>query len=385
MKRLILSIAICACFVCAVFAKFDSFKPGQLWRDTDGHLINAHGGGFLFHEGKYYWFGEHKIEGEAGNLAQVGVHCYSSEDLYNWKDEGIALRVEADPQSEITVGCVLERPKVIYNKKTKKFAMWFHLELKKGEKPDYTSARCALAVSDNIAGPYKYVKSFRPQKGKFPAYGGVYDVKSIEESYSDAELEKRIKDNGHKVLVGRGLAFVRDMRGLGQMARDMTLYVDDDEKGYLICASEENATLQIHELTDDYQDFTGKFSRATPSDWNEAPAVFKKDGKYYMFSSYCTGWAPNPGRVFVAESIYGPWVSLGNPCIGTPEEMRNTFESQSTYVIKVEGKKDAFIFVSDRWRPKNAIDGRYLFLPVEFDGERPVIRWRDEWNLSFFK
>ena len=39
----------------------------------------------------YYWFGEHKIEGEAGNRAHVGVHVYSSEDLYNWQDRGIAL------------------------------------------------------------------------------------------------------------------------------------------------------------------------------------------------------------------------------------------------------------------------------------------------------
>lgn len=25
-------------------------------------MINAHGGGVLYHEGKYYWFGEHRPE-----------------------------------------------------------------------------------------------------------------------------------------------------------------------------------------------------------------------------------------------------------------------------------------------------------------------------------
>lgn len=45
--------------------------------------INAHGGGILRVGDTYYWFGEHKTEGSAGNLAQVGVHCYSSKDLYN--------------------------------------------------------------------------------------------------------------------------------------------------------------------------------------------------------------------------------------------------------------------------------------------------------------
>ena len=108
-----------------------SFHPGEVWYDTDSVPINAHGGGILYHKGIYYWFGEHKIEGEAGNKAQVGVHCYSSKDLYNWKNEGIALPVvEDDPDHDIARGCILERPKVIYNAKTRKFVMWFHLELK---------------------------------------------------------------------------------------------------------------------------------------------------------------------------------------------------------------------------------------------------------------
>ena len=66
-----------------------SFRPGELWPDDRGVHVNAHGGGILDFEGRYYWFGEHKVEGEAGNSAQVGVHCYWSGDLYNWKDEGV--------------------------------------------------------------------------------------------------------------------------------------------------------------------------------------------------------------------------------------------------------------------------------------------------------
>jgi hypothetical protein len=37
--------------------------PGELWLDNHGVPINAHGGGLIFHQGRYYWFGEHKIEG----------------------------------------------------------------------------------------------------------------------------------------------------------------------------------------------------------------------------------------------------------------------------------------------------------------------------------
>src|SRR5208283_5986670 len=122
-----------------------AFRPGELWPDNNGVPINAHGGGMLVHGETYYWFGQHMVEGDAGNYAQVGVHVYSSKDLYNWKDEGIALRVSEDPKSEITKGCILERPKVIYNRKTGKFVMWFHLELKgKG----YGAARSGVAVAD---------------------------------------------------------------------------------------------------------------------------------------------------------------------------------------------------------------------------------------------
>ncbi len=79
----------------------------------------------LVHGGTFFWFGQHMIEGHAGNYAQVGVHVYSSNDLYNWKDDGIALRVSDDPKSDINKGCILERPKVIYCRKTGKFVMWF--------------------------------------------------------------------------------------------------------------------------------------------------------------------------------------------------------------------------------------------------------------------
>ncbi len=73
------------------------FKPGLPWLDTNGKPINAHGGGVLFHEGTYYWYGEHKIEGKSEKqMADAGIHCYSSKDLMNWKDEGLVLSVDFD-------------------------------------------------------------------------------------------------------------------------------------------------------------------------------------------------------------------------------------------------------------------------------------------------
>lgn len=341
-----------------------SFQPGKIWPDNNGVHINAHGGGILYQNKTYYWFGEHKIAGGAGNRAMVGVHCYSSKDLYNWKDEGIALSVSTDTTSDIAKGCILERPKVIYNKKTKKYVMWFHLELL-GQ--GYKAARTGLATSDKVTGPYQFIKSYRPNEGKMPFY-----PEGTPESEKVNCANPTTKSDGF---------FCRDLPG-GQMARDMSVFVDDDGKAYHIFSAEENFTLDIAELSDDYTSHTGKFARVYAGHQTEAPALFKHKGTYYMIGSGTTGWAPNPARWFSAKSIWGPWVFHGNPCVGDNAQI--TFGGQSTHVLPVAGKKDAFIFMADKWNPKDAIDGRYLWLPVTFKGDNIEIKWNDNWNLNFF-
>jgi beta-xylosidase len=349
-----------------------SFKPGEIWPDTEGKHINAHGGGILYHKGKYYWFGEHKTEGKGGNRAMVGVSCYSSSDLYNWKNEGIALPVAPENSgSEIEKGSVIERPKVVYNARSKKFVMWFHLELK-GQ--GYNAARTAVAVSNSPTGPYTYLKSYRPNAGIWPEnFNPAWKEKTI------TEKDLKAWSDEWKQEVAEGLFIRRDLKP-GQMARDMTVYVDEDGKAYHIHASEENLTLHISELTEDYLGFTGKWIAVAPAGHNEAPAICKRDGKYYLITSGCTGWDPNAARSFVATSMWGPWEPLGNPAVGEGADL--TFQSQSTFILPVAGKKDAFIFMADRWRPNNAIDGRYIWLPLVFENGKPILRWQNEWKLD---
>lgn len=356
----------------------NTFTPGKIWPDNMGVHINAHGGGILIHKNTYYWFGEHKTEGQAGNLSNVGVHVYSSKNLFDWKDEGIALAMHDDTSSLLVKGSIVERPKVIYNEKTKTFVMWFHHELK-GQ--GYKAALTGLAISKKITGPYRYIKSINPNAGKWP-------INFPEEFKID---DKKISSEGVKIqttegqkIVREGI-FVRRDFAKGQMARDMTLYVDDDGKAYHIHSSENNQTLHFAELTDDYQDFTGRYARVLEGKANEAPAIFKKEGKYYMISSGTTGWKPNPARLSVADNILGPWQELGDPSRGDQNQVKTTFWSQSTYILPVIGKKDAFIYLGDRWTPENAIDGRYIWLPIQFEENKPVLRWFDEWDLSVFK
>ena len=83
--------------------------------------------------------------------------------------------------------------------------------------------------------------------------------------------------------------------------------------------------------------------------------------------------------------MMGNWTSLGNPCVGTEQEKNTTFWSQSTYIIPIIGKKDAFIFAADRWIGDHLIDSRYIWLPVKFNGEIPYLTWEKEWDLRVFE
>jgi hypothetical protein len=357
-----------------------SFRPGERWLDDHGVPINAHGGGVLFHNGVYYWFGEHKIAGEAGNAAHVGVHVYSSTDLYHWNDEGIALGVSDDPASPITRGCILERPKVIFNPRTKKFVMWFHLEPKAAF--DYSGAMSGVAVADCVTGPFGFVASFRPNAGVWPENVPAESQRELSPEEA-ADVAKLDCSGGPRPYYPKQLLFRRDFAG-GQMARDQTLLVDDDGAAYHIYASEANGTLHISQLSDDYLSPAGKFIRVLPGRFNEAPALMKWHGRYFLFTSGCTGWAANLARLLAADSLLGNWEELGCPCLGPGEQVANTFNSQPTFILPVAGRTDAFIFMADRWNPGNAIDGRYVWLPVEFKHGVPVIAWHDEWDLSFF-
>ena len=373
--------------------KVSAFRPGEIWPDENGQHINAHGGGVLKYGDTYYWFGEHKAEHTSSAL--VGVTCYASEDLLNWRNCGVALSVSEERGHDIERGCVLERPKVIYNKVTGNFCMWFHLELKgRG----YDAARYGVAVANQPEGPYKFLYSQRADAGTWPIEFGKQELAVVDTL--DGVNYKEGWTPAWRKAVAEGLFVKRDF-GSGQMSRDMTLFVDDDGKAYHIFSSEDNLTLHIAELTADYLHHTGRYTRVAPAGHNEAPAIFKHEGTYWMITSGCTGWEPNEARMFSAPSIWGPWTQHPNPCRGPKAEL--TFGGQSTFVLSIEhlpltidhsaAEKKAkrnnlqcsmfnvqYIFMADIWRPRHPIDARYIWLPIEFEDGKPVIRWRDEWE-----
>ena len=107
-------------------------------------------------------------------------------------------------------------------------------------------------------------------------------------------------------------------------------------------------------------------------------------GKYFIVSSGCTGWNPNAARSASADSIFGPWKELGNPCIS--KDSLTTYYSQSTYILPVQGIKDAYIFMADRWKPENPIEGKYIWLPLKIKNNKLVeLEWKEKWDLSIFE
>ena len=287
----------------------------------------------LFENGVYYWFGENKDTPTKKNnligfnVDAVGVSCYTSKDLYNWKKQGLVLpAAKADPAHALHTSKIVERPKVVYNALTQKYVMFLHLDTE-----DYQFARVGVAVCDQPAGDYQFLGSFSPNQAE---------------------------------------------------SRDMTVFKDQDGKAYLFHSSEWNATLYVAELSADYCQTTGVFTRNFVKASREAPAVFKRQGKFYCLSSGCTGWDPNAAEYAVAENIYGPWKVVGNPCIGPNSD--KTFFSQSAFIFPVSDYNDAYIAMFDQWKKEDIGSSRYVWLPIRFEGERMVIEWLDEWDLSIF-
>lgn len=309
------------------------WEQAAKWKDTNGDFINAHGAGIMVFNNKYYLYGEIKtgktntVADRGWDISRVpagGVSCYSSIDLKNWKNEGVALSPNTtDSSNDLHVSKVIERPKVIYNKSTKKFVMWMHIDA-----ADYSLAHAGVAVSDQPTGPFQYVSSARPN---------------------------------------------------GNMARDMTLFKDDDEAAYLIYSSENNETMRICKLSEDYLAPTKTESRNFIKLSREAPAIFKSLGVYYLVTSGCTGWAANPAMYATADNILKDWTIHENPCVGP--EADKTFNAQSTFVVPSIKRPGQFIFMADRWNQFDLQDSRYLWLPLKIVNGKMIITWNE--NVVF--
>lgn len=351
--------------------KYDAFYPGQVWLDTEGKRIQAHGGSVMYLNGVYYWYGENKEFTTPDNdIWHWGVRCYTSTDLYNWEDKGIIIPPEPDnPESSLHPTACMDRPHIIYNERTGKYVCWLKIMNR-----DQTQTETVL-TADHILGPYT-----------------------------------KIREN---------------LRPLGMSAGDFDLAVAEDGKAYYYFERVHSETI-CADLTEDYTDVTGYYSTHFPHSGppyvREATAHFRRRGKHYLVTSGTTGYLPNPSEAAIADTWHGPYTVLGNP---HPDDETNTsFHSQISSIFKVVGKKDLYIACADRWKPEdmdkqyeeyarifekifdpdapkaererehdrdadihkdNTSIADYVWLPIRFEGEMPIIDWKDSWKLEDYE
>jgi hypothetical protein len=100
---------------------------------------------------RYYMIGEDKASGASFQH----VNCYSSTNLAEWVYEGALL--SRGSSGDLGPGRVVERPKVLYNARTRRFVLYMHVD-----SGNYKEAKVGVAVGDSVCGKYTYLRSFRP-------------------------------------------------------------------------------------------------------------------------------------------------------------------------------------------------------------------------------
>jgi hypothetical protein len=272
------------------------------FRDTAGNVVHAHGGGIIKVGSYYYWFGESRN----ADSSFKAVTVYRSTDLVAWEFRNNVLTSSSATE---LASANIERPKVMYNAATGQFVMWMHKETA----TDYSQARAAVAVSSTVDGNYSYRGSFRP----FDQY----------------------------------------------MSRDINVFVDDDGAGYMVSAANENYDLNAYRLSADYTT-VATLVRSWPGDHREAPALFKRNGVYFMLTSGATGWSPNQQKYSTATSLAGTWSAWQNVGDAT------AYGSQTTAVLPVQGTQaTSYLYLGDRWGPgfgATYADSQYVWLPLRF-------------------
>ena len=351
--------------------KYDRFYPGKEWLDTSGKPIQAHGFSVFYNEQqkKWYWYGENKEDTRKGGTVWTkGIRFYASEDLYNWDDCGYLIPPAEDLNDPLHPTYCIDRPHILYNAKTGKYVCWIKVMA------DEISQFMTILTADRFEGPYVYAKRM----------------------YKPLDM-----DSG-----------------------DFALHADPETgKGY-IWFERPHFQLICAELTDDYTGVTDTFSvhydNLLPPLTREAPTFFERNGRKYLFTSGTSGYYPNQSDVCVFDDYHGDYQSLGDPCVG--DRSNTTFNSQITCVIHIP-ETDRYIALADRWMPQwyipylakavqsgmerhfrdykpdttpktvtplpgrlqthneNTFRSRYVWLPIEWEGEKPVIRWQKEWKL----
>ena len=118
-------------------------------------------------------------------------------------------------------------------------------------------------------------------------------------------------------------------RPLGHDSRDQSLFIDDDNTAYLLSATNTNKDINIYKLDASWTKPVELVNTICKGLHRETPAIIKKDGEYYFFSSKASGWYPSQTMYTSTTDLAGEWTPIRE--IGN----NTTFDAQFNRISKV--------------------------------------------------
>lgn len=252
------------------------------------HIFTADPSARVF-EGRIYVYASHDLDDQTG-YDMRDYHVFSSNDLVNWQDHGVAL-----DSKDIPWATSLYAPDCAYSKNTGKYYLYF---------PSSASG-VGVAVSDNPGGPF-------------------------------------VDALGH-ALVNKATPGVSDV----DWVFDPACFVDDDGQAYLYFGggmSNSGDNARVIRLNPDMISLADATATTiVVPDFFEASFMHKREGKYYF--SYSTTFANHSATI---DYMVSDNPMTGFEYVGTvlPSPAGNNYNNNHASIVEYEG--NSYIFYHNR-------------------------------------
>ncbi len=150
-------------------------------------------------------------------------------------------------------------------------------------------------------------------------------------------------------------------RPLGCDSRDQSVFVDEDGTAYLLSATNTNQDINIYQLDATWTRPVKLVNTVFKNQHRETPAIVKKDGVYYFFSSKASGWYPSQTMYASTTDLGGEWTPLRE--IGN----NTTFDAQANNISRQAGERATYGLWSYHWgaqRKHKTPDGNFPRMSV---------------------
>jgi hypothetical protein len=218
--------------------------------DDRGQPVDAHDGRVMKFGDTFYWYGT--SYGNTNGFTNANKYVvYSSKTLKNWHYEGELLPNKPEG--------VYYRPNVVYNKKTKKYVLWYNWN------PKLWDGQFGVATADSPTGPFENVNN-----------------------------NVNVKNSNY---------------GVG----DLGLFVDTDGACYVSYCTIKDHMVSVEKLDETYTQSTLQGSEIVAKHC-EAGALFKRNNIYYLLTDYtcCFCTQGSGAQVFTASNPLGPFTYQQN-------------------------------------------------------------------------